>query len=287
VSGKEVLDAACGVGYGLEILAAAGAAAVTGIDIDADVVAEAQRRFGQHAKEIMEGDLARLPFEDESFEVVVSFETIEHVDEPERALAEMHRVLRPEGLLIISSPNPEVYLGDNEHHVREFRPEELAEKIRVHFGQVALYRQDAWVGSSIQPAAGESAVEETLQTSHADGGPAYGIVVAGEGPLPHLGRILAFGEPFDVRWWSEQLAHSKGKTAALVEREAAIQRRLVEAETALLEANQELAQLPVLRHSLSELQQVHADLSERYHAILGSTSWRLTEPLRRIRRRGG
>jgi len=288
VSGKEVLDAGCGVGYGVEILAAGGATSVTAVDIDPTAVAEANSRFGEHAKEIVEGDLMQLPFADDSFDLVVCFETIEHVQDGRQALGELRRVLRPDGVLVVSSPNPEVYLGDNEYHVHEFQPKELAEAVGAHFANVALYRQDAWVGSTVRPSEGDAEPEETLQTSDsvAHGEPTYGIVVGSDAELPRLGAILAFGDAFDVRWWSEQLAQSKGETAAAVAREAQTQKRLEETATALLEANQELAQVPLLRHHLAELQQMHADLSEQYHQMLHSKSWKITAPLRRAKGSG-
>jgi SAM-dependent methyltransferase len=276
-----VLDAACGVGYGIEILARADAAAVTGIDVDPAAVAESKARFGEHAEAIVEGDLQQLPFEDDSFDVVVSFETIEHVVDAERALAEMRRVLRPAGVLIVSSPNPDVYLGGNEHHVHEFRPEELSQAVAAQFANVALYRQDAWAGSTVQPVEGDPDLKETLRTSdpRSGGDPTYGIVVGSDEAPPELGGVLAFGDAFDVRWWAEQLAHSKGETAN-------IQKRLEETATALLEANQELAQIPLMRHRLAELEHLHSDLSENYHQVLGSKSWRITAPLRRARKSG-
>jgi 2-polyprenyl-3-methyl-5-hydroxy-6-metoxy-1,4-benzoquinol methylase len=120
VAGRDVLDAGCGVGYGLEVLATAGAASVTGVDIDEGAVERARER--RVAGEILTGDLRKLPFEDESFDVVVCFETIHHVADGERALGELHRVLRPGGLLLISSPSPDVYQRGNEHHVHEYRP---------------------------------------------------------------------------------------------------------------------------------------------------------------------
>src|SRR4051794_5416129 len=96
VAGKEVLDVACGVGYGIEILATAGAAAATGVDIGPAAVAEAKARYGARAKGIVEGVLCQRPLADDSFDVVVSFETIEDVEDPKGALGELRRVLRPD-----------------------------------------------------------------------------------------------------------------------------------------------------------------------------------------------
>jgi 2-polyprenyl-3-methyl-5-hydroxy-6-metoxy-1,4-benzoquinol methylase len=284
VAGKEVLDAGCGVGYGIEILAAAGAAAVSGADLDPGAVATSRERVGERAAAIVEADLRELPFEDESFDSVVCFETIEHIEGAERALAEMRRVLRPDGVVVVSSPNPDVYIEGNEHHVHEFRPEELAATVGAHFSQVAEYRQDAWLGTTIESASAESALGKTLRTSDRSAeAPTYGIVVGSDSALPELASLAAFGNSFDLRWWSEQLAASKGETVAAREREAQTQKRLEETATSLLEANQELAQIPLLRHRLAELEKLHADLSTEYHGILGSKSWRITAPLRRSR----
>jgi 2-polyprenyl-3-methyl-5-hydroxy-6-metoxy-1,4-benzoquinol methylase len=216
VAAKDVLDAGCGVGYGIEILASAGAAGVTGVDIDPAAVEEAQRRFGERADAIAQGDLHDLQLDDDSFDVVVCFETIEHLENGERALAEFRRVLRPDGLLLVSSPNPDVYPGGNEHHVHEYRPAELAAAVGEHFAYVTSYRQDAWLASVIEPAADGigSAVGEWREpweirrtTALEAGGETFGIIVAGDERLPTLADVVALGSAFEVGWWSEQVAN--------------------------------------------------------------------------------
>lgn len=284
VDGKDVLDAACGVGYGIEILAAAGAKSVSGVDLDPEAVAAATERFGEHAAAVVEGDLRELPFDDDSFDVVTSFETIEHMEEGEKALAELRRVLRPEGLLIVSSPNPEAYLPGNEFHVHEFRPEELTAAVGELFANVATYRQDAWLGSAIEPiegAAGKEAPELLHTGGDEEQAPDYSIVVASDAELPAIADILARGDTFDVRWWSEQVENIRSEVAKAVERERAALKQLEETSAALLDANQELAQIPLLRHRLAMIEEQHAKLSAEYHAVLGSTSWKVTAPLRR------
>lgn len=291
VAGKDVLDAACGVGYGIEILAAAGAKSVTGVDLDPEAIAAAKSRFGKDAADLVEADLGELPFADDSFDAVVCFETIEHVEEPKRALAELRRVLRADGLLIVSSPNPDSYVGGNEHHVHEFRPEELVEAVGEHFANVAPYRQDAWLGSSIEAANGGIEIgkigsRDLLRTGDSDDEPPYSAVVAGDGELEEIAALLACGDTFDVRWWSEQLSNLRGEVMEANEHAASLHRQLQETSTALLDANQELAQIPLLRHRMETLGEQHAELSAEYHALLASSSWKLTAPLRRAKSRG-
>ncbi len=281
VAGKEVLDASCGTGYGIEILSRAGASAVTGVDVSAEAIAAAEKRFGDHAAALVEADLRGLPFEDDSFDVVVSFETIEHVEEPEKALAELRRVLRPEGVLVISSPNPDAYVGNNEHHVHEFRPAELLEAVGALLKNVAGFRQDAELGSAIRPLGEDDEAPEVLRTATDADEPPYSIVVASDAALPKLGSMVTVGDTFDVRWWSEQTENLRKQILEVHSREIKADQMIKETSEALLQANRELAQVPVLQHRLESLEELHRDLSERHHELLNSTSWKITAPLRR------
>jgi ubiquinone/menaquinone biosynthesis C-methylase UbiE len=288
VEGKEVLDASCGIGYGLEILSQAGAASVTGVDISAEAIGEAKSRFGKFAAELVEADLRKLPFEDDSFDAVVSFETIEHIEEPKAALAEIDRVLRPDGILVISSPNPDGYVGGNEHHVHEFRPAELRDAVGGLRKNLAGFRQDAWLGSAIRPIDDEEADREVLRTGKTEEEPPYSIVVASDEALPKLHGIVTVGGAFDVRWWSERVNEAtEGERQAFQrevqagEREQTAKAQLIDTSEALLEANRELAQVPVLEHRLATLEELHRVIATRYNEMLESTSWKITAPLRR------
>jgi len=122
VEGRRVLDAACGEGYGTALLGTTAAEAV-GVDIDAGSIRHAQSSYGSGRIRFVEGSCTRLPFPDASFDVVASFETIEHLDAADQPpmLSEFARVLKPDGLLIISSPNKRVY-SDARGYVNEHWP---------------------------------------------------------------------------------------------------------------------------------------------------------------------
>lgn len=146
VEGRSVLDCACGEGYGSALLAGR-AATVSGVDISARAVAHARKRYGagRDNLEFIEADCANLPFEDDAFDVVVSFETLEHIERQSAMLDEFRRVLRPEGLLILSSPDKHTYSDErgyhNEYHVRELYRDELVALVEERFPAWRLYGQ--------------------------------------------------------------------------------------------------------------------------------------------------
>jgi SAM-dependent methyltransferase len=136
VAGKRVLDVACGAGFGLDMLRAAGASAI-GMDLD-----YAPLRGGWRQ---VQADATRLPLADASVDVIASFETIEHVPDARALVLELRRVLRPGGVLVLSTPNrefgpPERHTG-NPFHVQEFTAPELHALLREWFEQVQLYGQ--------------------------------------------------------------------------------------------------------------------------------------------------
>lgn len=122
-------------------MAKAGAASVVGVDISPDVCKHARRKYGVDARA---GDAEAIPLPDRSIDLIVSFETIEHVTAPAAFLRECSRVLVPEGMLIISTPNRPVYSGDrpqNPFHRIELDEEEFLDLLRSHFKATRLHVQ--------------------------------------------------------------------------------------------------------------------------------------------------
>ena len=142
--GQRVLDAACGEGYGSALLARA-AASVVGVDVGAAAIGHARSRYGASNVSFVQGSVAALPLQDASIDLIVSFETIEHLAEQREMLAEFRRVLAPGGVLLISSPNRPVYNEDgdveNEFHVRELDRAELKSLLDPVFPAQAWHAQ--------------------------------------------------------------------------------------------------------------------------------------------------
>jgi SAM-dependent methyltransferase len=127
--GKDVLEAGFGEGYGADLLADV-ARRVTGVDYDDSAVAHVRSRYPR--VHVLQGNLAELPLSDGSVDVVVNFQVIEHLWDQSQFVAECARVLRPGGLLLISTPNRITFTPGsdtpiNPFHTRELNARELTE----------------------------------------------------------------------------------------------------------------------------------------------------------------
>ena len=201
VRGFDVLDVACGEGYGSDILSNV-AKSVVGVDIAAEAVAHATARYGAENLHFVEASAASLPFPDACFDAVVSFETIEHHDKHEEMMSEIHRVLRPGGILIVSSPNKLHYSVEtgyrNPYHVKELFREEFIELAKRHFSHVALFGQRVVHGSLMVHSGQE--VTGGVRNLRLDKGalleeselarPLYDVLVATDGDLPDMSSSL-------------------------------------------------------------------------------------------------
>jgi 2-polyprenyl-3-methyl-5-hydroxy-6-metoxy-1,4-benzoquinol methylase len=152
VGGKSVLDAACGEGYGSALMAAT-AATVNGVDLSPESVAHASARYRAPNLDFRVADCLDLPFDDATFDCVVSFETLEHLDDHDGLLREFRRVLKPDGFLLVSSPDKAVYSDQlqnrNEFHVRELYRSELETLLAAHFPAYRLWGQRLTFQSAI------------------------------------------------------------------------------------------------------------------------------------------
>ena len=160
IAGKKVLDVASGEGYGSALMATV-ALAVSGVDVSTDAVAHAGRVYAKRQNlHFTQGSCAKLPFDDASFDAVVSFETIEHILEQDEFLSEIKRVLAPAGLLVMSSPNRAEYSDargyTNEFHVKELYRAEFADLLGARFQYLRWFSQRNAFVSMIVPDAAEA-----------------------------------------------------------------------------------------------------------------------------------
>ncbi|ORA47335.1 SAM-dependent methyltransferase [Mycolicibacterium chubuense] len=126
---RDVLEAGCGEGYGADLIADV-ARRVIGLDYDESAVTHVRARYPR--VDMRHGNLAALPLADESVDVVVNFQVIEHLWDQGQFVAECRRVLRPGGLLLMSTPNritfsPGLDTPVNPFHTRELNAAELTE----------------------------------------------------------------------------------------------------------------------------------------------------------------
>ena len=90
-------------------------------------------------KEIRIGDMTACPYEDDSFDVIVSVEVLEHVDEDEKFVSEVRRVLKTDGIFVMTTPNGDWVPNTNPDHRRHYRREQLEEILKLHFDEVDVF----------------------------------------------------------------------------------------------------------------------------------------------------
>jgi SAM-dependent methyltransferase len=154
--GKRVLDAGCGAGYGSAELAHA-AQSVVGIDQAAEAVEFAREHYRLPNLSFVQASCTSMPYEDASFDLIVSFEVIEHLENWLDFLREVRRLLAPNGQFIVSTPNKAYYTesrgaeGANPFHVHEFEFEEFRTELKAIFPHVLLYLENHVGGMTFQP----------------------------------------------------------------------------------------------------------------------------------------
>lgn len=146
VAGRRVLDLGCGTGYGTRDLLAAGARDIVAIDLDPKNVAYAKRHFERDGVRFLVADVAALPADLGSFEVAVSSNVFEHLDDPEQAIRDLERHLSTGGIFLMAVP-PITDAGtlalhlDNPFHRSNLFVWDWAELLGRRFGEVSVFRQ--------------------------------------------------------------------------------------------------------------------------------------------------
>jgi SAM-dependent methyltransferase len=269
LAGRRVLDLGSGEGFGAAILASS-AAAVTGVDVDDRAVEHARASYaGPNLRFESASALDLSGFEPGSFDVVVAFEMIEHVDDHEQLMSELTRVLSDDGVLVVSTPDKDLYSEaagqTNAFHEHELTRAEFEELLRTRFDHVAIWGQRTVTGSLLtaldrdQRAGGGSAFfvepsgEEWAILPEPE--PLFCVALASRRPLPRPGDVSALADTtLELRREAEQagdeaVAERDGLLAELGERKRAevmeIGGRLQAAEKELLRLGDELWQTRV------------------------------------------
>ncbi|MEO5592918.1 MAG: glycosyltransferase [Chitinophagaceae bacterium] len=201
VKNKAVLDLACGEGYGSAIVAKH-AASVAGVDIDEESIKWATEKYAPlHVNlQFSPGSAVAIPFASQTFDVVISFETIEHLNPAmqEAFMQEIKRVLRSDGILIMSTPDKKNYSDrykhENTFHIKEFYREEFAAFIKNNFTNAAFFDQGYEVVSVISNPETEKATAINLHSWKERKQPTerkYMIAVASDSPLPDYASSLS------------------------------------------------------------------------------------------------
>jgi len=315
-TGRDVLDVACGEGYGSALLGTM-ARTVVGVDLDPETVAFARRNYETNTVSFEQGDATKLEAT-EQYDVVVSFETIEHFVDHDSFLKGVCRALRPGGLLIISSPDKAVYTEadghENKFHLHELSRDEFKKLIAGHFAHVAILEQDSLTGSWIGPEGGKPAPFELFCSDDATvyrrtrGAPFahYLIALASDSPLPSI-----VASAVDDTSWSRQttqhIAHAVALGREVEIRDEEIRRLNHELRTTVDDRNRQIdelnrqldernRQVESLGDELSTAQGLVGDLrrdsellrntvderDRQLAAVFASTSWRISAPVRRV-----
>jgi SAM-dependent methyltransferase len=270
--GKTVLDLASGEGYGAHLMSSV-AAQVFGIELCPEAVAHAQSRYHGNNLEFLVGSCTVLPIADDSIDLVVSFETIEHIRDQDEMLDEIRRVLKPDGSLLLSTPDRDVYTAelhrDNPFHVRELNLGELQCLLGQRFRWHRLFRQRLVRGSLVLDESNDESGGRRPGFLTMDGD--FSMTSAAPGLADAVYLIaLASNAPID----SPAASYFESRTVADdLLKELAMTR----AGTSSLQVQLAAAE--------STIESLSAE-AEQLHQIVASRLWRYTSTLRATRRLG-
>ncbi|WP_242344536.1 methyltransferase domain-containing protein [Anaeromyxobacter terrae] len=289
--GKRVLDVASGEGYGTYLLSRA-ASSAEGLDVSEAAVAHAAARYRAENLGYRVADCAALPVPDASIDVVVSFETLEHVAEQDRFLSEVRRVLGPSGVLVLSSPDRTTYSPPgkppNPFHVRELTAAEFEDLVSRYFAHAVYGGQRATAGSLMLPAHGSAHPLECfsgsdlarLERGETLASPVYVVAVASQSPLPAV-RWSILDDPGYVPQLLGTIDALRQDNAARVAQRS---QQVADHLQTVRDLSAELGRLAALEQDgRKEVDRLRADnelLRVQLEGLVRSRSWTLTRPLR-------
>jgi GT2 family glycosyltransferase/2-polyprenyl-3-methyl-5-hydroxy-6-metoxy-1,4-benzoquinol methylase len=314
--GKRVLDIACGEGYGSKILGAE-AVSVVGVDVDDAAVRHAAATYTDANLRFLRGDIVAIPLGDASVDLVVSFETLEHLTDHRTMMLEIKRVLAPGGVLVVSSPDKREYSDlpnyRNPYHLRELYLSEFTTLLAAHFAHHALYGQRVHYASILAPAEARPVsfigYREDVSGDVVEGAglpnAVYLLAVASDAALPDLsaGLFIPHRPPYhrDLNFLSAELerhqrllaeaelvkiAHEQ-RGVKLLEVESELSVRLNDVKTLQNQKREAAADIAALhRYLADESERLRHATAQRdaHHALIlamySSASWKFSRPVR-------
>ncbi len=276
---KRVLDAGCGTGYGSAELAQS-AAEVTGVDIAADAIEYAKQNYPLAGLRFIQSSCTAVPSPANSFDLVVAFEVIEHLTDYCAFLDECARLLTPNGLLIVSSPNKRYYAstraatGPNPFHEHEFEAEEFVRELERVFPNVRLLLQNRVESFAFHPAASFWPAEARIDGGGGGADDAhFFIALCSRGTLPEPKSFVYVPKAANmlrerelhVEALMRQLTEMKADRLALLE---LFRRQTRELEERAIWAQQLDSDLTTSRERIVELQNEATALAAGYDAQL-------------------
>ena len=276
------------------------------MDSSIETVQHAILNYSDGNRSFQVGRAQDLPIADASIDVVVSFETLEHLEEHDEFLAEIKRVLRQGGLLVMSTPDLDTYSGErqikNPHHLKELTRAEFQTLMRQQFKNAAFFVQSSVVGSVIAPDRDEVSevayegfrrlYESFFERTPALPSPMYMMCVASDARLPKIlagsfdDRLFQLGLYTELQHRAEEIllkeaeiSHFRPLIASLQAGEADVRELLAEKEQRLNESERELTSV---KQALTISQAAVRSHSEDAAALRRSLSWKVTAPLRAI-----
>jgi glycosyltransferase involved in cell wall biosynthesis/ubiquinone/menaquinone biosynthesis C-methylase UbiE/GT2 family glycosyltransferase len=286
---KIVLDIASGEGYGSALISEY-AKKVIGVDIDKEVVSHANNKYSSDNLEYKHGSCASIPVDDSSIDIVVSFETIEHHEQHDEMMREINRVLKLDGVLLISSPNKHEYSDVNNYvnpyHVKELYKEELESLLKKHFKNISLLGQRMIYGSTIINEKNSTGLNFLSKDSNDIGSsaklthPQYDVVIASNERLPKLQNSF-FERPVEdnnvVIILRELLLDRDEQVESLNQNLTERNEQVESLNQNLTERNE---QVESLNQNLTERNEQIAALLQTLTELKNSRSWRITRPMR-------
>ncbi|MBD3313418.1 methyltransferase domain-containing protein [Candidatus Woesearchaeota archaeon] len=283
VNKKDVLDLGCGYGYGADMMAST-ARRVLGVDRSRKVIEYSGKKYKKNNLAFRKDDCRKLGI-DGKYDIITSFEVIEHIDRPEDFLREIRRLLKKDGLLIISTPNVQRPLADyeekNPYHIKEYTQKDFKKLLDDHFRRVSVFSQTNHLASVIaDKKAGSKLISDFHQKSNMSNMsnivPEYLVAVCSSKPIKAESLMFIDNNDYITNlaknWWEKDV---------LVNEQAA---RIREHEQHIRYKNSHINKI---EKQNQDLKNYAIEKEKQLKRIFRSRGWKLLTRIHRIKKKLG